>query len=323
MTASSTLRRLLAGSIGAAVLCAASSAALAQSTVKIIVPYAAGNFTDILARQLGEALHKINGNNYVVENKPGASAIIGSTEVNKAKPDGTTLLVTTGGHATNAVLFEKLPYDTLTGFTPISQLTGTAGFALLVAANSPYQNLEQLLDAARAKPGALTFGSAGNGNTTHLVGALFEKSTGTKLVHVPYRGSPINDLMAGHIDMVFWGSAFASTLVAQGKVRALAVAADKRLAELPNIPTLKEKGIEGVNVPAWVGVFGPPGMTPALASSIQRDLAAAIKQPALLETARNIGSEMLSTTPAQFSASLTKDIEQLNRDVKPLGIRMD
>jgi len=231
--------------------------------------------------------------------------------------------VTTGGHATNAVLFEKLPYDTLTGFTPISQLTGTAGFALLVAATSPYQNLEQLLDAARAKPGALTFGSAGNGNTTHLVGALFEKSTGTKLVHVPYRGSPINDLMAGHIDMVFWGSAFASTLVAQGKVRALAVAADKRLVELPNVPTLKEKGIEGVNVPAWVGVFGPPGMTPALANSIQRDLAAAIKQPALLETARNIGSEMLSTTPAQFSASLTKDIEQLNRDVKPLGIRMD
>lgn len=319
MTAS-FLARVAAG----LALAAFATLAAAQQTVRIVVPFAAGSSTDLLARQLTEALHKINGNTYVVDNKPGASGIIGSADVNKARPDGTTLLMTTGGHVTNAVLYDKLPYDPIKGFTPISQLTVTAGFLLMVPANSPYKTLEQLVAAAKASPGTLSFGSAGNGNTTHLAGALFEKAAGIKLIHVPYKGSPMTDLVAGHINMLFWGSSFATPIVKDGKANALAIAGDKRIEELPDVPTLNEKGIHGVDVPAWAGLFGPPGMAPELANRIQREVAAAMQAPAFVQQfSATPGSTRLASTPAQFSETIRREVERMKKDVTPLGIRMD
>ncbi|MBA2962159.1 MULTISPECIES: Bug family tripartite tricarboxylate transporter substrate binding protein [Ramlibacter] len=322
MTAS--LLHRLAKAAAAIAVASFASVAWAQQTVRVVVPFAAGSSTDLLARQLTDALRKVNGNTYVIDNKPGASGIIGSSEVNKAKPDGATLLLTTGGHITNAVLYEKLPYEPIGGFTPISQLTSTAGFLLMVPANSPYKTLEQLIAAAKAKPDTVSYGSAGNGNTTHLAGALFEKSAGLKLIHAPYKGSPMNDLVAGHIQMLFWGSSFATPIVKDGKAHALAIAGEKRIAELPNVPTLNEKGIQGVDVPAWAGLFGPPGMAPDLAGKIQREVATAMKSPAFIQQfAATPGSSRLASTPAQFSEAIDKEVARLKRDVTPLGIRMD
>lgn len=324
MTAFFLHRRLFAQATAALALAGFASLAPAQQTVRVVVPFAAGSSTDLLARQLTEALHRINGNTYVIDNKSGASGIIGSADVNKSRPDGTTLLMTTGGHVTNAVLYDKLPYDPVQGFTPISQLTSTAGFLLMVPPGSPYKTLEQLVAAARAKPGTISFGSAGNGNTTHLAGALFERAAGIKLIHVPYKNSPMTDLMAGHIDMLFWGSSFATPIVKDGKANALAIAGDKRIEELPNVPTLNEKGIHGVDVPAWAGLFGPPGMAPELANRIQREVAAAMQAPAFVQQfAATPGSARMASTPAQFSATLHDELLRMKRDITPLGIRMD
>ena len=242
------IRRLILGSVFALpLLCAA------QQTVRIVVPFAAGSSTDPLARQVAETLREINGHNYLIDNKPGASAVIGTAEVAKAKPDGNALLMTTGGHATNAVLYEKLPFDPLRDFTSISQLTQSAGFLLMVPPTSPYKTLEQLLAAARANPGKLTYGSAGIDNTTHLAGALFERAAGIKLVHVPYKGTPMNDLMAGHIDMLFWGVGFAAPIVKGGKAGAIALAGDKRTRRCPTCRRSSRRAS-----PEWTYLRGRP-----------------------------------------------------------------
>lgn len=315
-----TLGKALAGLLFATFVVQAT----AQQTVRIVIPFAAGSSTDQLARQLTDSLHEINGNTYVIENKPGASGIIGSSDVNKSKADGTTLLMTTGGHVTNAVLYEKLPYDALKGFTPISQLTVTAGFLLMVPADSPYKTLDELVAAAKANPGTISYGSAGNGNTTHLVGAMFEKAAGIKLIHVPYKSTPMNDLIAGHINMLFWGSGFATPIIQQGRARALALAGDKRVGELPDVPTLNEKGFRGVDVPAWAGLFGPPGMSAETADKIQRDVAKAMQSPSFVKAfSATPGTSRLASTPAQFKDSLTNELARLRRDIAPLGIRMD
>jgi len=323
MHTSALRRRAFAKVFACLLLVTPTVEAMAQQSVRVVVPFAAGSSTDQLARQLTESLRETNGTTYIIENKPGASGIIGTSDVNKAKPDGLTLLMTTGGHATNAVLYQKLPYDALKGFTPISQLTVTAGFLLMVPASSPYKSLEELVAAAKAKPGTISYGSAGNGNTTHLVGAMFEKAAGIKLIHVPYKSTPMNDLMAGHIDMLFWGSGFATPIVQQGKARALALAGEKRIEELPDVPTLEEKGYRGVDVPAWAGLFGPPGMSTEVAGKIQRDVALAMQSPSFAKAFTTPGTYKLASTPAQFSDSLAKEIARLRRDVSPLGIRME
>ncbi len=323
MSTFASRRRSLVNALACLALAAPFAEAAAQQTVRVVVPFAAGSSTDQLARQLTEALREVNGNRYLVENKPGASGIIGSSDVHKAVPDGTTLLMTTGGHATNAVLYEKLPYDSLKGFTPISQLTVTAGFLLMVPAGSPYRTLEELVAAAKAGPGTISYGSAGNGNTTHLVGALFEKAAGIKLIHVPYKSTPMNDLIAGQIDLLFWGSGFATPIIQQGKARALALAGDRRVDELPEVPTLGEKGLRGVDVPAWAGLFGPPGMSAETADRIQREVAKAMQSPTFVKAFNTPGTFKLASTPAQFGDSLGKEIVRLRRDIAPLGIRMD
>ncbi|WP_077001830.1 tripartite tricarboxylate transporter substrate binding protein [Variovorax sp. KK3] len=324
MSRSVLRRRALAQVLACAWLASSTLHASAQQTVRVVVPFAAGSSTDQLARQLTDALREINGSTYVIENKPGASGIIGSSDVHKSKPDGSALLMTTGGHATNAVLYEKLPYDPQAGFTPISQLTETAGFLLMVPAASSYKTLDDLIAAAKAKPGTISYASAGNGNTTHLVGALFEKAAGIKLIHVPYKATPMNDLMAGHVDMLFWGSGFATPIIQQGKARALALAGDKRVEELPDVPTLNEKGLRGVDVPAWSGLFGPPGMPPETAEKIQREVARAMQSPAFIKSlSASPGTTRLASTPSQFRESLSKEIVRLRRDITPLGIRME
>ena len=238
-------------------LTAVPRAALSAVPVRIVVPYAAGSPTDVGVRQLVDAMRKQGGRNYLVDNRPGAGGTIGSAEVARAKPDGNTLLATTGGHVTNPAFYAKLPFDTARDFTPIALITSSPGFVLLVPAKSRYDTLEQLIAAARAKPSGLSYGSAGIGNTTHLVGAMFEKSLKLELLHVPYKGNALNDLVAGQVDMVFWGSSAAYQFVRSGQLKALAITGPQRYAMLPGVPTLEERGIRDVDAPAWAGVFGP------------------------------------------------------------------
>lgn len=312
-------RRLLAG----AILSTICTVSIAQQQIKVVVPFGAGGPPDALARILTSSMKSMNSNVYVVYNSPGASGIIGSAEIARAKPDGSALLITTGGHATNAALHKALPFDALKDFTPISKLTTGGGFILLVPASSPYKTVEQLVAAAKAKPGMLSYGSSGIGNTTHLAGALFAQKAGVKLLHVPYKSGPAGDLIGGQIDMVFYGSAFAIPLVKGGKVRALAIAGDKRVAALPDVPTLQERGIEKVDVPAWIGLFGPPGMRTELADKIAQDVSLAMKRPEFISALQaQPDSGIVGSTPAEFRREFEEEVGRLKRELGPLGIEM-
>ncbi len=298
-------------------------AAAQANMVRVVVPYAAGSSTDITARQFCDALHRVNGRQYIIDNKPGAGGTIGSNDVAKSKPDGSVLLMTTGGHVTNPAFYARLPYDTVKDFTAITTVSVSTGFVLLVPARSPYTSLDQLIAAARARPGSISYGSAGVGNTTHLVGALFEKNVGLSLLHVPYKGSPINDLIAGQIDMVFWGSSAAAQFVHAGQLKALAITGDKRYDELPTVPTLVEKGIQEVDAPAWAGLFGPAGMPKDMVDQLYRDAMAAAKDSTYIAASKAVDRQITLTEPAKFQAQVAADVERYKRILPKLNIKMD
>ena len=290
---------------------------------RFIVTFAAGGSTDNVARALAAAMQEVTGRQYIVENKPGASGTIATQEVARSKPDGSVLLFTTAGITTNAALFKKLPYDTLKDLTPISKLSEAKGFLLIVPNSSPYKTLDELLTAARQQPGRLSYGSAGIGNTTHLAGALFERAANIKLLHVPYKSSAVTDLMAGQIDMLFWGSNFASQLVQTGKVRALALAGPNRIEDLPDVPTLEEKGIKGMTVPAWSGVFAPAGLPPDDLKRLSADVAKAMGRPVFIEAVKASGGTVASTTQTVFAAEVRAEVERFRRELPALGISME
>ncbi|SFM92370.1 tripartite tricarboxylate transporter substrate binding protein [Variovorax sp. OV329] len=297
-----------------------SAQAQSQQVVRIVVPYAAGAPTDIAARQLAEALRKVTGMNYIVDPKPGAAGTIGSGDVAKSRPDGYTLLYTTGGHTSNATFYSKLPYDTAKDFTAISMISKSAGFALIVPKTSRYASLEELIAAAKATPEKLSYGSSGVGNTTHIVAATFERAAGVKLLHVPYKASPLNDLRAGMIDMTFIGSAAASLLVRDGEARALAVTGSERDPFLPGVPSTAERGIKGVDVPAWAGVFAPGGMAPELARKINGEIAQAKKDRTYVEASRLANRAIVDMPQPEFAAFVQDELDRYRRDLPALGI---
>jgi len=294
-----------------------------RDLVRIVVPFAAGSPLDVPTRALVESLRLVTGRTYIVDNKPGAGGIIGTSEVARAKPDGSVLLLTTGGHTTNAVLYKKLPYDSMRDFTPITQVSESPGFLLLVGPESPYKTVRQFIQAARDKPGALTYASAGIGNTTHLVGALFARAAGIDMLHVPYKGSPMTDLIAGRIDAIFLGTTLARPYLQEGTAKALAISGAARVSDLPDVPSFAELGFAEADVAAWTGLFGPAGMPAETAQKLQADVAAAIRRPEYLARTRILGLTPVASTPAELSAYVAAEIERYRKQLAPLGISLD
>jgi tripartite-type tricarboxylate transporter receptor subunit TctC len=298
--------------------------ALAQDdTVRIVVPFPAGNPVDAGARVLAECLRITTRRNHIVDNKPGAGGIIGTAEVARARPDGSVLLFTTGGHNTTAVLYSKLPYDVLRDFTPITQLVTSPGFALLVRSDSRFKSVADVLREAKAKPGTVSYGSFGPGNTTHLIGALFARATGVDLLHVPFKSSPLQDLLGGHIDLTWFNTSGAQEFIDQGKMRALAISWPSRVPELPNVPTLAELGIKDVDIPAWTGLYGPPRMPAALVQSIYANVLAASRLPEYGTWTKSARIIVTNTPPQQFAAENAEELRRYRRDIAALGIKLD
>jgi tripartite-type tricarboxylate transporter receptor subunit TctC len=291
--------------------------------VRIVLPFAAGNSLDAAARALADSLHQVTKRTYIIDNKPGAGAMIGSADVARAKPDGSVLLYTTGGHTTNAALYKKLPFDPIKDFTPITQISESAGFLLLVSASSPYKTAQDFIADAKKRPGAVSYGSAGTGNTTHLVGALFARSAGVSLLHVPYKGTAITDLLGGHIDSTFLSASLAKELLSEGKVRALAVSGNERVGSLPDVPTFNDLGFKGVDIPAWSGILAPPGMSATLARQIQREVAEAVRQPGYISKTKILEQKAVVSTPSDFAAYLSSEIARLKMELAPLGIELN
>jgi tripartite-type tricarboxylate transporter receptor subunit TctC len=305
---------------GAAVL--AARPALAEENLRIVVPFGAGSGTDNTMRVYVEAFRTATGRTAIVDNKPGGGTTIGTLEVSRSKPDGNTLLYTTGGHTTNAVLMRKLPYDPIEGFTPITLMTRSQGFGLMVGGESRFKTMDQYLAAARAEPGKITYGSSGIGNTTHVVGELFCRSAKVQLTHVPYKSTPIQDGMAGTIDSFFVSPSLIMQYLQAGRLRMLGISSAKRMPQLPDVPTFGEYGVEA-DIPGWSGFWAPPKLPPAIVDQLYKSLLKAAHEPSFEKFTKDNGAEIVGLPPAEFAAYVASEIERYKKVLPPLGIQID
>lgn len=291
--------------------------------LRIVVPFSAGSGTDTSARVLAEAITKTSGRVAIVENKPGAGNVIGSQEVARARPDGSTVLYTTGGHTTNAALMKKLPYDSIEDFAPVTLLTRSSGFALLVGEKSPYRTIEQFIAAAKAQPGKLTFGSSGIGNTTHVMGVFFCKGTGVDMIHVPFKGTPTNELIGGVVDSAFLSPAVAGPAIRAGQLRSLGISGNKRSILLPDVATFAEQGLQVQDIPAWSGIFAPGKMAPEVLQTLYETIARAARTPTFSNYSRDLGGDVEAMPPAPFRVFVTSEIERYRRVLPAMGIELN
>ena len=290
--------------------------------VTMIVPWAPGGSTDILARTLSEHLTKTFGQPFVVENRPGASGNIGSNVVARAKPDGYTLLVgSMSTHAMNGSLFASMPFKPVGDFTPIA-LVAYVTNTMVVNAAVPANTVAELIAYAKANPGKLAYASAGPGSTNHLSAALFEKAAGIQMLHVPYKGGApaVQDTVAGQTQVFF--SAGTQTLphVKSGKLKLLAVTEDKRSSLLSTTPTVAET-LPGYELAVWYGMFGPAGLPRDLTARINAEVNRIMQTREVKEKMANIGVEVANLSPAQFHEILLKDTAKYTKLIAELGIK--
>lgn len=291
--------------------------------MKIIVPFPAGNAIDASARWFGEAYRKVTGRSVVIENKPGAATTIAASEVSRSKPDGSVVYWTTGSHITTAVLMKKVPYEPVDGFTPVTMAADGLGFMMVTRANAPFNNVQELLDAARKNPGRITYASTGTGGPPHVLGAELTKSTGVDLLHVPYRGDFFTDLISGVTDVMFVGPSLAMPFIESRKLKGLAMTGDKRFPSLPTVPTFAESGVKDVHLPSYIGIYAPPSMPAPVLATLYEGIAKTLSDPGLNAQFRSIGNEVRAMSPAEFKAYLRSELQTLKRTLPPLGIEMD
>ena len=289
--------------------------------VRVLVPFAAGGAVDILARALGQALSKTWGQQLVVDNRPGAGGIIASQALIQSPADGYTLILVSAAHPINQFFYPKIPYDTLNDFTPISQVANSP-ITINVAKASPVRNLADLLAQARAKPGAISYGTPSNGTSSHLAGELLATMAGVKLVAIPFKGgaAALTAVIAGEIPVSVNPMSEVMGLVEGGTIRTLAVTTAKRSPVLPDVPTVAEAGVAGYECGFWAGLLGPKGMEPALVARIQKDVAAALKDAAVIDYLAKAGSVAVGSTPQEFDALIRAEAGKWGPVIKAANI---
>lgn len=329
LTRRGTLQRLAAGtsSLLAAPLLAP-LAAMAQTpgqTTRIVVPFPPGGSTDVLARRISEKLSAAWGKTVIVDNRPGAGGTVGADYVAKAAPDGTTLLLgVTGSNAIAQSLYTKLPYDVIKDFAPVS-LVVSSPLVITINPSVKARTLAEFVALAKAKPGAISYGSAGNGTSMHLTGEMFKQATHTSMVHIPYRGSGgmLTDLMGGQIDATFGDLLVVLPQLEAGKLIPLAVTSKQRHPLLPKVPTVAESGYPGFEALSWQGVFAPARTPPAMVEKISADINQALKAPDVQEYFVTRGFVMEGTTPAAFKTFLDAEVKKWAAIVKVSGAKVD
>ena len=290
--------------------------------VRVLVGFTPGGGVDINARLLAAKLSEILGQQFVVENKPGAGTNIANETVAKSTPDGYTLLFTSPAVAINMSLYKDPHYDALRDFAGVSVFSESTNL-LVVPASLPARSVKDLVAMAKEKPGSLNYSSAGQGTTQHLAGELFKLRTGTNIVHVPYKGSApaMTALIAGDVQLAFINPVAAGPHVKSGKLRALAVAGAKRTALFPDVPTMKEAGIEGVEVVLWYGLLAPKQTPHNVVQTLAGAVAKATHDPEVLKRLAADGAEPVGNTPEQFDKQLREDVAKYGEVVKVSGAK--
>jgi len=329
-------RRRFLEQLGAAVTLSAlggGRAALAQrdaaadypaKPIRLFCPFAAGGGVDITARAIAQKLTESWSHPVVVENRPGANGTIAVELVAKAPPDGYTLTMISSSHSVNVTLQSHQPYDLTRDLVPITQAT-VQPYVLVVNPNLPMRSVQDLVAMAKAKPGALTYGSSGIGGFSHLAGALFGSLAGIELTHVPYKGGApaMVDVISGQIQMLFSTILQSHGHIASGRLRVLAVTTARRSASSPDTPTMQEAGVPGYEVSGWYGVMAPAATPPAIVEKLNRAIVRILRTPEIHKHLAVDGSEPVGNTSAQFGEHIRSEIAKWRRLIRELGIRAE
>ena len=293
--------------------------------IKLIVPFPPAGGTDVLSRAIAQSIATSNKWTIVVENRPGAGGNIGLEAAAKSPPDGYTIAMgQTANLAVNPALYAKMPFDPLKDFAPIA-LVSSQPLVLVVGAQSRYKSLKDVVDAAKAKPGALNMGSAGNGTIGHIGGELFQRRAGVKLAHIPYKGAGpvVTDLMGGSVDLFFANTQSVAGQVAGGKLRAIAVTSPKRLEILPDVPTIAEQGYPGFEAATWSGLVAPAGTPKPIIDRLNAEVVKTLNSPETKQKLREDGSTPLGGTPQQFADFLKAEHAKWGAVVRDANIKLD
>ena len=319
------MNRFIGGVVAAAFLLAASiaQAQYPNKPIRVIVPWPAGGPSDTLARVVTSKTGELLGQTMVIDNRVGASGVIGTEFVAKAAPDGYTLFWPIANHTTNHLMF-KVNYDPIKDFAPVGQVARSS-YMLLVHPDLPVKTVKELVDYVRARPGKLPYASAGNGTLQHLGMELFKREAGLDLIHVPYKGSApaITDILGGQIQITFESTTAVMGHVRSGKLRPIAVSTLKRITPLPDLPTLAESGYPGFEVVGFAGVLAPAGTPPEVVATLNAAFNKALMAPEVREKMGSMGVEPAGSSAEQFRAFLQGEIPKYAKILKESGAKVD
>lgn len=317
-------RTLLLGSLLAVSLSAGWAQTYPTKPVKLIVPFAPGGFTDVVARILGLRLSTAMGQQFVIENKAGAGSIIGTDFVAKAAPDGYTLVMVSTTHVISPWIYKNMPYDPIKSFTVVSKLVDSP-YVLLVNPKVPARNVQEFIALAKAAPDTIHYASSGNGSSQHLMGGLFVSMTGARLKHVPYKGSggAATDLVAGVVESSFAGVPNALAQVPQGRLKALAVTTAKRIPQLPDVPTLQEAGVPGYEASVWLALLAPAGTPRDIVTRLNTEIGKLMSSPETRKALYDAGVEVAHSTPEAMSEYMVQEMDRWGKVVKETGIKLE
>jgi tripartite-type tricarboxylate transporter receptor subunit TctC len=314
---------LLVGLSGAETVWAQAQTKFPVRPLRIIVPYTPGGITDVTTRMVAQEVAKSIGQNVIVDNRPGANSILGVEIVAGSRPDGYTLASVIAAHAANQTLYPKLPYDSIKNFETVS-LLATAPLIVCVSNALKVTSAKELVALAKSKPGQLTFASSGVGAAAHLTTELFMLVTGTKMIHVPYKGTApaLLDLMAGQVNVMMDVPSSMLPHARAGKVRAIAMASEKRVAVAPDLPTLVESGIQVVGG-TWVGILAPAGTPREVVDLLSREMQQAVKRPEIRERFVELGIDPAGSSAEEFGKFLRNEVEKWGKVIRAANVRID
>ena len=318
-------RRLVLAAVGSVFCMGAFAQAWPSKPIRIIVPFPPGGGTDIIAREASQRVATATGWTFIIDNKPGAGGNLGVDAVAKAPADGYTLVLgQTSNLAINPSLYSKLPYDPQKDLAPIV-LLANAPLVMVTGTNSPYKNLADAVNAAKAKPGQVNFASPGNGTVAHLTEEMFQKAAGIKTQHVPYKGAnqALTDVISGNVELYMSSVPTLLGHIKQGKLRALAVTSAKRVDDLPNVPTINESGYKGFDAVTWFGLLAPAATPKDVITKLNAEFNKALKLPELGKRLGDEGADIAGGTPEEFAALIKGDIPRWGKVVKESGAKVD